>query len=106
MPTTTNRTKWPIHGGAVAFQPGWFLGHSLSVLYINMGNGTIPTNMSLPMVGSIAISGPVNDPYPNLGICFPQVPLPVTYQPQIGENATIQVIMLAQHGAALYSVSA
>ena len=104
MATSTNRTKWPIHGGAVAFEPGWFQGHLLSTLYINMGNGTVPTNMSEVMVPGIAIQGPTNDAYPGLGVCFPQVPLPVGYQPQIGENATIQVIMLAQHGASLYSV--
>ena len=61
--------------------------------------------MSMIMLGGIAMSGPSNDAYPNLAVCFPQVPLPGTYQPQIGDNATIQVIMAAQHGAALYSVS-
>ncbi|KAI4152617.1 MAG: hypothetical protein LQ340_002810 [Diploschistes diacapsis] len=103
MTTSTNRTNWPLQGGAVAFQPGWFQGHLLSTLYINMGNGTVPTNMSEIMVPAIAIQGPTNNPYPGLGVCFPQVPLPASYQPNIGDNATIQVIMLAQHGAALYS---
>ena len=105
MPTSTNRSKWPVHGGAVHFEPGWFQGHLLSSLYINIGNGTIPTNLSLNMMPGIGIQGPNNDAYPGLGVCFPQIPLPASYQPQIGENATIQVIMLAQHGAPLYSVS-
>ena len=104
MPTTTNRTNWPVHGGAVAFEPGWFQGHLLSTLYINLGNGTIPTNLSEIMMPPIGINGPSNDPYPGLGICFPQVPLPLGFSPNIGDNATIQIIMLAQHGASLYSV--
>ena len=104
MPTTTNRTKWPVHGGALAFEPGWFQGHALSTLYVNMGNGTIPTNLSEIMMPPIAIQGPTNDPYPGLGVCFPQVPLPLGFSPNVGDNATIQVIMLAQHGASLYSV--
>jgi hypothetical protein len=36
--------------------------------------------------------------------CLPQVPLPANYTPKIGDNATIQVIETAQHGAALYNV--
>ena len=103
--TSTNRTKWPVQGGAVAFQPGWFSGHLLSTLYINLGIGTMPPNMSLSMISNIGINGPSNEPYPGLEICFPQVPLPAGYTPNIGDNATIQVIMLAQHGASLYSVS-
>ena len=104
MMTSTNRTKWPVGGGAVAFQPGWFPGHSQAVLYINLGIGTSPPNMSNPMLPATGIIGPTNDPYPGPGVCFPQVPTPANYQPKIGDNATIQVIMLAQHGAALYSV--
>jgi hypothetical protein len=104
MPLTTNRSLWPVNGGAVAFQPGWFTGHLSSVLYINLGQGTNPPNMSNQMVNAIGISGPTNQAYPGQGVCFPQVPLPTNYpQPNVGDNATIQVIMLAQHGAALYS---
>jgi hypothetical protein len=32
------------------------------------------------------------------------VPLPANYTPQVGDNATIQVIEVAQHGASLYNV--
>ncbi|KAK5278775.1 hypothetical protein LTR20_010722 [Exophiala xenobiotica] len=102
MPTSTNRTKWPIKGGAVSFQPGWFTGHGTAFIYLNMGFGTIPPNMSNVMVNGIQIIGPTKDPYPGT-FCLPQVPLPVNATVQVGDNATIQVIETAVHGAALYS---
>lgn len=102
-PLTTNRTKWPLTGGAVAFEPGWFQGHLFGLIYVNLGEGTNPTNMSLPMVPPFQIHGPNNDAYPGLQVCLPQVPLPANYHNKIGDNATIQVILSAQHGAALYS---
>jgi hypothetical protein len=105
MPLTTNRTLWPLTGGAVGFQPGWFQGHSSAFIYINLGIGTLPTNMSLNMVPVFQIVGPTNSAYSNESLCLPQVPLPAGYNPQIGDNATIQVVENAQHGAALYSVS-
>lgn len=103
MPTTQNRTKWPVTGGAVAIQPGWFPGHSQAFFYINLGLGTEPPNMSHPMVPAFAITGPTNHQYPGT-FCLPQVPLPANISVNIGDNATIQVIETAQHGAALYSV--
>ena len=39
MGISTNRTYWPIGGGAVAFQPGWFQGHKTALLYVNLGIG-------------------------------------------------------------------
>ncbi|KAG6027943.1 hypothetical protein E4U19_001754 [Claviceps sp. Clav32 group G5] len=107
MGTTRNRTYWPTTGGALAFQPGWFRGHSLAVIYVNLGFGTNgpdngPENMSNPMVNPFTIQGPTNNPYPGT-ICLPQVPLPANASVKAGDLATIQVIELAQHGAALYS---
>ncbi|KAG6059217.1 hypothetical protein E4U17_006710 [Claviceps sp. LM77 group G4] len=107
MGTTRNRTYWPTTGGALAFQPGWFRGHSLAVIYVNLGFGTNgpdngPENMSNPMVNPFTIQGPTNNPYPGT-ICLPQVPLPVNASVKAGDLATIQVVELAQHGAALYS---
>ena len=104
MPMSSNRTKWPVGGGAVGLQPGWFQGHSNALFYINMGEGTVPLNYSLPMQTVFGITGPTNDLY-NGSICIPQVPLPVNYTAVVGANATIQVIELAQHGASLFSVS-
>jgi hypothetical protein len=103
MPTSTNRTKWPVKGGAVAIQPGWFQGHQTALIYINLGLGTIPPNMSHPMVPPFQITGPTNNPYPGT-ICLPQVPLPANISVQPGDHATIQVIETAKHGAALYNV--
>lgn len=103
MPTTQNRTKWPVSGGAVGVQPGWFQGHSSAFFYINLGLGTEPMNMSHPMVPVFQITGPTNDMY-NGSFCLPQVPLPANITVNVGDNATIQVVETAQHGAALYSV--
>ncbi|QUC21262.1 uncharacterized protein UV8b_05505 [Ustilaginoidea virens] len=105
--TTKNRTYWPTTGGAVAFQPGWFRGHSSAVIYVNLGFGTDgpdngPQNMSNPMVHPFTIQGPTNNPYPGT-VCLPQVPLPPNTTVQPGDLATIQLVELAQHGAALYS---
>ena len=104
MPMSTNRTKWPVGGGAVGIQPGWFQGHSNALFYINLGVGTVPENYSLPMQTVFGIVGPTNVLY-NGSICIPQVPLPVNYTAVVGQNATIQIIETAQHGAALYNVS-
>ena len=103
-PISQNRTLWPVTGGAVGVQPGWLRGHSNAFMYINLGDGTIPDNYSLPMQTVFEIVGPSNELY-NGSICLPQVPLPVNYTAKVGNNATIQVIEAAQHGAALYNVS-
>lgn len=103
MPMSTNRTKWPVTGGAIGLQPGWFSGHSNALMYINLGHGTVPLNYSLIMQSVFGIVGPNNLHY-SASICMPQVPLPVNYTAVVGNNATIQIIETAQHGAALYTV--
>ena len=102
MPTSENRTKWPLTGGAVAFQMGWFQGHSSAFIYINMGFGTVPLNMSNVILNGIELIGPTNEPYPGTW-CFPQLPLPANKTVSVGDNATIQIIETAKHGAALYN---
>jgi len=102
MPTSTNRTKWPTTGGAVALQPGWFAGHGKAFFYMNIGLGTIPPNMSHVMVPPFQIIGPTNEPYPG-SFCLPQVGLPANISVRAGDNATIQVIETAVHGASLYN---
>jgi len=101
MPMSQNRTKWPIKGGAISIQPGWFPGHASAQFYFNMGYGNEPLNYSHSIM-NFAISGPSNQQYEGT-FCMPQVPLPLGYEPKIGDNATIQVIELAQHGASLYN---
>ncbi|AEO54538.1 hypothetical protein MYCTH_2297204 [Thermothelomyces thermophilus ATCC 42464] len=112
MPTTTNRTYWPTTGGAIAFQPGWFSGHATAFIYVNLGLGNMgpelapelagPPNMSHPMLPPFQILGPSKNPYPGT-VCLPQVPMPQNITVKPGDNATIQLIETAVHGAALYS---
>jgi len=107
MPTTTNRTFWPTTGGAIGFQPGWFQGHATAFMYINLGFGTDgpdggPPNMSNPMVPLFEMDGPSNNPFSG-SVCLPQVPLPAGANVKPGDNATIQVVEAARHGASLYS---
>lgn len=102
-----NRTLWPTTGGAIALQPGWFQGHATAFFYINMGFGTDgpdggPANMSFPMVPVFQITGPNKNPYPGT-FCLPQVPLPNNTVVNVGDNATIQVVETAIHGAALFN---
>ena len=59
--------------------------------------------MSFPMVPVFQIVGPSKNPYPG-SFCLPQVPLPANITVNVGDNATIQVVETAIHGAALYSV--
>ncbi|KAJ4385991.1 hypothetical protein N0V93_008882 [Gnomoniopsis smithogilvyi] len=106
-PMLGNRTYWPTTGGAVALQPGWFQGHQTAFMYINLGYGTDgpdggPPNMSNPMVSPFQIVGPSANPYPGT-ICLPEVPLPANASVKAGDNATIQVVEIAKHGAALFS---
>lgn len=108
MGLSRNRTYWPISGGAVSFEPGWRRGHEKAVGYINLGIGTEgpdhgPKNMSFPMVHEFKILGPTNEEYDGQ-ICLPSVALPEGLEINVGDNATIQVVEIAQHGAALYSV--
>jgi hypothetical protein len=105
---TQNRTYWPTTGGTVAFQPGWFQGHQTAFMYVNLGIGTDgpdggPSNMSNNMVPSFQILGPSKGPFPGT-VCLPQVPLPLGITPNPGDNATIQIVEIALHGAALFSV--
>lgn len=103
MPRSTNRTKWPVSGGAIAFQPGWFPGHATALIYINLGFGEIPDNMSHPVVSPFQIVGPTNNPYPGT-VCLPQVPLPANISVSPGDYATIQLVETAKHGASLFNV--
>ncbi|KAJ5512480.1 hypothetical protein N7463_002032 [Penicillium fimorum] len=102
MGRSTNRTKWPVSGGALAFQPGWFPGHGTALIYVNLGFGEIPDNMSHSVVPPFQLVGPTNNPYPGT-VCLPQVPLPVNVTVSPGDYATIQVVEVAKHGASLYN---
>ncbi|ODH26407.1 hypothetical protein ACO22_04625 [Paracoccidioides brasiliensis] len=102
MPVTQNRTKWPVKGGAIAFQPGWFPGHKTAFIYMNMGFGTIAPNMSHPMIAPFQLIGPTKEEYPGT-FCLRQVAPPAGFEYKVGDNVTIQIIETAIHGAALYN---
>jgi len=106
MPQSTNRTKWPVHGGGLSIQPGWFPGHSFAMFYVNIGinepGESAPKNMSHPVVPPFQLVGPNNLEYPGQ-FCLPQIGMPKNLDLQVGDNITIQVIETAQHGAALYN---
>ncbi|KAK5953972.1 hypothetical protein OHC33_005244 [Knufia fluminis] len=102
MPMSQNRTKWPVKGGAIAFQPGWFQGHSSAFMYFNLGLGNNPANYSFVMQNGLNIVGPSKEPWPGT-FCLPQIPLPAGLEVNVGDNATIQIIETALHGAALYN---
>ncbi len=77
VPPTKNRTNWPVNGGAIAIQPGWFQGHASALFYINLGLGTEgpgggPLNTSFSMVPRFEIVGSSDNPYPGT-FCLPQV---------------------------------
>lgn len=55
------------------------------------------------MVSPFQIIGPGKNPYPGT-FCLPQVSVPTGFEFKEGDNATIQLVELAVHGAALYSV--
>lgn len=98
-----NRTKWPLNGsGKISVLPGWNAGHPTAFFYINMGFDTNPVNHSHPMKPIFQITGPSRDPYPG-SFCIQDVPLPVNASVRVGDNATIQVIQVATHGASLYN---
>lgn len=83
--------------------PGWNAGHPSAYFYVNMGYGSQPPNMTNIMLPVFQMTGPSRDPYPGT-FCLTQVPLPVNSSLKAGDNATIQVIQVALHGAALYNV--
>src|SRR4051812_31099696 len=101
---STNRTAWPINGGALAFQPGWFAGHLQNLMYVNLCVGAEPQNCSLPMVPAFQLRGPSDNPYPGT-VCLPQVPLPEGFKPKKGDLASIQLVQALKHGGVTYNVS-
>ncbi|KAK4033551.1 hypothetical protein C8A01DRAFT_49898 [Parachaetomium inaequale] len=103
LSVTTNRTQWPLDGGAVAFQPGWFTGHDTALIYINIGLGEQPSNYSWPIT-TLYLDGPTNNPYPGT-VCLPKLTLPEGVRSRIksGDLASIQVVEAAKHGAGMFT---
>lgn len=84
--------------------PGWNAGHPSAYFYVNMGYGSQPVSMTNIMLPVFQMTGPSKDPYPG-SFCLTDVPLPVNASLKAGDNATIQIIQVALHGASLYNVS-
>lgn len=63
-----------------------------------------PLHMEHQIVPKFGILGPSNNPFPGT-ICLDHVTVPTDIGVKAGMNATIQIVMSAQHGAALFSVS-
>jgi hypothetical protein len=85
------------------------VGHATAMLQVNLGMGTDgpdggPLEMSHQIVPKFGILGPSNNPFPGT-ICLDQISVPTDIGVKAGVNATIQIVMSAQHGAALFSVS-
>ncbi|KAB5578048.1 hypothetical protein GE09DRAFT_538951 [Coniochaeta sp. 2T2.1] len=104
---TQNRTYFPTSGGTIAFQPGWFVGHAKGFLHVNLGYGTDgpdggPLHMDVPLVPRFTILGPSNNPWPGT-LCLPDVSIPADAPVKAGDNVTLQISLVAQHGAALFS---
>lgn len=102
LPVGQNRTEWPVSGGALSVIPGWNAGHPTAFFYINMNLGNDPQNFTFPIAPVFQIVGPSRDPYPGT-FCLPDLPLPANFTVKPGDNATIQVIQVALHGASLYN---
>jgi hypothetical protein len=110
-PPTTNRTSWPLDGsGAFAFEPGWSPGHALNQVYINLCLGEPDEdlnevrNCSLTIAGPLELRGPTDQQYSGT-LCLPRLGLPRGVVGKRGELASIQIVQVVSHGAALYSVS-
>jgi hypothetical protein len=111
-PITTNRTHYPLDGsGAFAFEPGWSPGHGLNAVYINLclGSGEGQEsgevrNCSLTIVGPLELKGPTDEQYAGQ-VCIPRLGLPKGVTPRSGDLASLQIVQVVKHGAALYSVS-
>lgn len=109
MPITTNRTKWPVGGGAVSVAPGMGDGFKSSFLYINIGKTEFgdeaPLNYSHPISTPIALGGANQSTWPGQ-VCIPQLGMPAGMVFEVGDNITIQVVQVGADGRAVYSVGA
>ncbi|KAK0625870.1 hypothetical protein B0T14DRAFT_422901 [Immersiella caudata] len=109
-PMTTNRTHYPLDGsGAFAFEPGWSPGHGLNAVYINLclgpeegSDATEVRNCSLTIMGPLELKGPTDEQYAGQ-VCVPRLGLPRGVTPRAGDLASLQIVQVVKHGAALYS---
>ncbi|PWW78829.1 hypothetical protein C7212DRAFT_355479 [Tuber magnatum] len=88
----TNRTAWPLGGGALVFTPS----HDHAQTFVNLGIGNNVTRLNITLVPTFNQTGSGT-------FCFKKITLPPGLDIQEGTNASIQVIQLTHAGAALYN---
>ncbi|CUS12172.1 unnamed protein product [Tuber aestivum] len=88
----TNRTAWPLDGGALVFTPT----HDHAQTFVNLGMGNNVTRLNITLVPAFNQTG-------NGTFCFKKIPIPPGLDIQEGANASIQVIQLTHNGGALYN---
>lgn len=92
--TSTNRTLWPLSGGAVALD----LHHPWTYVYINLGLGTSYPTFNISLTPELLnVTG--NGTY-----CIPAIKLPTGLTINEGQQASVQVVTGGQSGSALYNV--
>ncbi|EFR02905.1 hypothetical protein MGYG_05906 [Nannizzia gypsea CBS 118893] len=90
---TTNRTQWPVDGGAILFKPT----HHWALTYVNLGLGdddSIIFNYTLVQAFNQTGNGT---------FCFPKIPIPADLGIRDGTNASLQIVQASTNGAALYN---
>lgn len=91
---TTNRTQWPVDGGAILFRPT----HHWALTYVNLGLGDddsiIFNNTLVPGFNQTG----------NGTFCFPKISIPAGLGIRDGTNASLQIVQESAGGAALYNV--
>lgn len=91
----TNRTRWPLDGGSLVFEPT----HTWAYTFVNLGlGGDNTTNFNISLVEGFNQTG-------NGTFCFPRLVLPAGLPVSDGTNASIQVVQVNERGSALYNVS-
>lgn len=92
----SNRTEWPLTGGAVAYNSS----HDSAIAFINLGIGTgqVSFNISLLDHGLLNVTKGV--------LCLPDLSIPTGLNISEGTEASVQVITLGHTGSALYNVRA
>ena len=95
--SASNRTEWPINGGSLKITAT----HRASDVYIALAFGDdIPKAWYF---NHTLTSAPLNQTGTG-SFCLPQVPVPSEYNVTDGTTASLQVIMYAFDGAAVYGV--
>ncbi|KAG9236702.1 hypothetical protein BJ875DRAFT_482010 [Amylocarpus encephaloides] len=90
---STNRTAWPLTGGAVSLD----LHHPWGYVFVNLGIGTDYPSFNISLTPSLLnVTG-------NGTFCLPAVTLPGGVAISEGTNASIQVVTSGASGSALYN---